>query len=186
MASYKGATRGTLPGYTLAQVYRMLRHAMDDALRETFLTTPQWGALGCMAKNKGICGAELARVYHLTPQTMNTILQNLEQHGMIRREPHPTQGTVLSVFLTDKGHERLAEATRRVEAVQERMLSVLSTSEREQLIELLERCMGALEAGGLVSADDPPVWRNQLTFHPGSPQDLVSSLDRADTKGDRP
>ena len=156
MTVYKGATLGTMPSYTLAQAYRMLRHAMDDALRESYLTTPQWGALGCVAQNEGISGAELARMHHLTPQTMNTILQNLEEHGMIRREPHPTQGTVLRVFLTTKGHERLVEATRGVEAVQERMLSYLSTGEREHLIELLERCMAALEAGGLASTDSPP------------------------------
>ena len=151
---YKGATQNTMPGYAVAQIYRLLRHAMDDALRACDLTTPQWAALGCMAQNSGISGAELARVHRLTPQTMNTILHNLEQHGMIRRQQHPTQGTVLCVFLTDQGHERLAEATLRVEAVQERMLSRLNAEERETLVELLERCTAALEADGAVTADD--------------------------------
>jgi DNA-binding MarR family transcriptional regulator len=109
-----------------------------------------------MAKNDGISGAELARIHHVTPQTMNSVLQNLEHHGLIRREPHPTQGTVLRVFLTDTGRACLTEATRRVEAVQERMLVPLSASEQEHLKELLERCMGALEAGGLASADGLP------------------------------
>lgn len=151
---YKGATQGTMPGYAVAQLYRLLRHGMDDALRACDLTTPQWAALGCMAKNAGISGAELARVHRLTPQTMNTILHNLEQHGMIRREQHPTQGTVLCVFLTDLGHERFAEATRRVEAVQERMLSGLTQGERETLVDLLERCAAGLEAEELVATDD--------------------------------
>lgn len=154
--AYKGATQATLPGYAVAQLYRLLRHTMDDALRECDLTTPQWAALGCMAQNAGISGAELARVHRLTPQTMNTILHNLEQHGMIRREQHPTQGTVLCVFLTDQGFERMAEATRRVEAVQERMLSTLNPDESGTLVELLERCMAGLEANGLVTADDLP------------------------------
>lgn len=156
MVTYKGATLRTLPGYTLAQAYRMLRHAMDDSLRERYLTTPQWGVLGCLAQNDGISGADLARVHHLTPQTMNTILQNLEQHGLIRREPHPTQGTVLRVFLTDEGYTRLTEATQRVEEVQERMLSFLNADEREQLVDLLERCMAGFEAGGLARPDGPP------------------------------
>ena len=151
---YKVASQATMPGYAVAQVYRLLRHAMDDALRGCDLTTPQWAALGCMAKNAGISGAELARVHRLTPQTMNTILHNLEQHGMIRREQHPTQGTVLCVFLTDRGHDRFAEAMRRVEAVQERMLSTFNQEERETLVELLERCVAGLEAEGLVATDD--------------------------------
>ncbi|GAC1509234.1 MAG: hypothetical protein NVS2B16_07360 [Chloroflexota bacterium] len=156
MTGYKGATRITMPGYTLAQTYRMLRHAMDEALRESGLTTPQWGALGCMAQNEGISGAEMARIHHVTPQTMNTIVQNLEQHGMIVRKPHPTHGTVLRVLLTDEGRARLEEATERVEAVHERMLSNLAPDERATLIDLLERCMGALEAEGLASADGLP------------------------------
>ncbi len=151
---YKGATQGTMPGYAVAQLYRLLRHETDDALRECDLTTPQWAALGCMAQNAGISGAELARVHRLTPQTMNTILHNLEQHEMIRRKQHPTQGTVLCVFLTDLGHERFAEATRRVEMVQQRMLSRLNPEERETLVELLERCVAGLEAEGLIATDD--------------------------------
>jgi len=156
MTVFKGTTRNTMPGYALAQAYRMLRHAMDEALRDYGLTTPQWGALGCMAQNEGISGAELARIHHVTPQTMNTILQNLEQHRMIVREPHPTHGTVLRVLLTDEGRDRLQQATRRVETVQERMLSDLSQDERAKLMELLEKCMEALEAGGLASADCLP------------------------------
>jgi DNA-binding MarR family transcriptional regulator len=143
-----------MPGYAVAQVYRLLRHATDDALRTCDLTTPQWAALGCMAQNAGISGAELARVHRLTPQTMNTILHNLEQHGMIRREQHPTQGTVLCVYLTEQGHERLAAATRQAEAVQERMLSRLNPVERATLVELLERCTAALDADGTVTADE--------------------------------
>lgn len=156
MTVHKGATLSELPGYALAQTYRMLRHAMDDALRDIYLTTPQWGALGCMAKNDGISGAELARVFHVTPQTMNTILQNLEHHGLIYREPHPTQGTVLRVFMTDEGGQRLEEATQRVISVQQRMLGFLSRDERETLVSLLERCMAAMEVGGLASADGLP------------------------------
>ncbi|MGI8825081.1 MAG: MarR family winged helix-turn-helix transcriptional regulator [Chloroflexota bacterium] len=87
---------------------------------------------------------------------MHTILQNLEQNGMIVREPHPTQGTVLRVAVTDEGRECLEDATGRVEAVQERMLSYLSVDERETLVDLLGRCMAALEAGGLASAEGPP------------------------------
>ena len=156
MTVYKGASLGTSPGYMLAQVYRLMRHAMDDELRQCSLTTPQWAALGCIAQHEGISGAELARVHRLTPQTMNTILQTLEEHGMIRREPHPTQRTVLQVFLSDGGHDRLADATRRVEGVQERMLSAFDPEERETFMALLERCVGALSVGGLSGIDGPP------------------------------
>ncbi len=143
----KGLMLDTLPGYRVAQVYRLLRHAMDDALREVGLTTPQWAALCCMVQHEEVSGAEMARMHHVTPQTMNTILQNLENNGMIVREPHPRHGTVLRVHLTDEAGERLEDVVRRVEAVQENMLRALSVPEREILMELLGRCMASLEAG---------------------------------------
>lgn len=137
----------TLPGYRLAQVYRLVRRAMDDALREASLTTPQWAALCCLSQHEAVSSAELARMHHVTPQTMNTILQNLENNGMIVREHHPTHGTVLRVQLTDEAGERLDDVVRRVEAVQEKMLGALSMPEREMLMELLGRCIKSLEAG---------------------------------------
>src|SRR5438309_366120 len=73
------------PAYAVAQAYRVQRHALDDALREIGLTTPQWGTLECIAKNENISGADMARLYHLTPQTMNTVLQNLEHRSEERR-----------------------------------------------------------------------------------------------------
>jgi DNA-binding MarR family transcriptional regulator len=151
-----GVPLDTLPGYSLGQTYRMLRHAMDDALRQSSLTTPRWGALLCIVQNDGLSGADMARLHHVTPQTMNTILQNLEHHGMVVREPHPTSGTLLRVVPTDEGRRRLEEATDRVEAVQERMLSYLSPDERETLMDLLNRCRGALADSGLANPDGPP------------------------------
>jgi len=140
------AVLGRVPGYGLAQAYRELRHAMDDALRGLDLTTPQWGALAYLEGMEGCSGAEMARVYHVTPQTMNTIIQNLEHDGLIVREPHPAHGTVLRVRLTDEGRQRLTEGTSRVEAVQERMVSDLTEDERDLLRNLLGRCAASLRA----------------------------------------
>jgi len=136
------------PAYAVAQAYRVQRHALDDALREIGLTTPQWGTLECIAKNENISGADMARLYHLTPQTMNTVLQNLEHADLIRREHHPAHGTVLLIRLTDAGRERLEEARSLVLSVQERMLSSLEPEERATLVRLLNRCVASLASEG--------------------------------------
>jgi DNA-binding MarR family transcriptional regulator len=142
------------PGYALAQAFRALRHALDDALRELDLTTPQWGALTCLQSCEWRTGAEMARLQHLTPQTMHTILHNLESAGLVVREPHPQHGTLLRVCLTELGHERLDEAARCVDDVEERMLNDLSGEERAMLMNLLTRCTRSLlESGPLPPAD---------------------------------
>ncbi|HZU12417.1 MAG TPA: MarR family transcriptional regulator [Chloroflexota bacterium] len=149
MIGYRGATEKTAAGYAILQVYRMLRHATDDALRQVGLTTPQWAVLGCLAKAECLSGADMARIHHVTPQTMNTILHNLLQSDLIVREHHPTNGTVLLTRLTPQGRERFEEATRRVEAVQTQMMSALDEPERDTLVALLSRCMDGLRAGGI-------------------------------------
>lgn len=147
------AALSRLPGFAIAQAYRMQRHAMDDALRDLGLTTPQWGTLACLGQMEGVSGADMARIHHLTPQTMHTILHNLEDDGLIVRDPHPKHGTVLLVRLTELGQERLAEATRRVEAIQEQMVSDLSDEERALLVELLGRCTQTLASSGAIKPD---------------------------------
>jgi DNA-binding MarR family transcriptional regulator len=152
----EGSALSRLPGYVLAQAFRMLRHAMDDTLREIGLTTPQWGTLACLDQAEGLSGADIARIHHLTPQTMNTILHNLEQGGLILREPHPTNGTVLRVSLTEDGKQRIAEGTRRVEQVHRTMLSDMDEEECGVLMDLLGRCIRSLEINGNESVGDPP------------------------------
>jgi DNA-binding MarR family transcriptional regulator len=124
----------------VAQAFRALRHALDDALRDLNLTTPQWGTLACISESEGISGADIARIHHLTPQTTHTILHNLEVRDLIVRERHPLNGTVLCARLTDAGRERLQEGMLRVEAVQERMVAGLSAADRDSLMDLLGRC----------------------------------------------
>lgn len=145
-----------LAAYQIADAYRFMRHALDDILREIGLTTPQWGTLACLQETDWKSGAEMARIHNLTPQTMNTILQNLDQAGLVRREPDPENGTILRVHLTDAGRQRLNEGMKRVETVQARMLNALTTQERDLLVDLLSRCIEGLKAGGVSALTDPP------------------------------
>lgn len=136
------------PGYTLAQTFRVMRHAMDCALRDLGLTTPQFGVLACIGESESMSGAEMARIHHLTPQTINTVLHNLENIGLIERERHPQHGTLLLICLTDQGKERLAQAMDRVALVQERMMRDFDDQEQATLVSLLDRCAASLQSDG--------------------------------------
>jgi DNA-binding MarR family transcriptional regulator len=155
MEGSQPAALRSLPGYAIAQAFRVLRHELDGALRDLGLTAPQVGALVCLAERDGATGAEMARIHHVTPQTMHTILQNLEAAGLIVREPHPEHGTLLCVRLTPEGRDRLAEAATRVREVNERMLKGLDERERAALGQLLFRCIDSLEADGSTEAGIP-------------------------------
>ena len=57
--------------------------------------------------------AELARAEMVKPQSMGTLLAELEQEGLVQRQPHPTDGRQILFSLTDAGRGRRgASATR--------------------------------------------------------------------------
>src|SRR3954467_8092268 len=105
-------------GYLLRQAWHAFRGAMDAALREHGLTSPQYAVLSVLARDPGASGADLARACNTTPQAMNGVLATLERAGLIERRPHPTHGRILQVTLSDEGERRLASATPAVRALE--------------------------------------------------------------------
>jgi len=67
---------------------------------------PSWSQAAAMArldKAGPMTTAELARAEMVKPQSMGALLAELEQDGLVRREPHPTDGRQILFSLTDAG-----------------------------------------------------------------------------------
>ena len=133
-------------GYHLKRLQQALRIAMDEALKELELTTPQYVALMALESVPGASSAALARMCFVTAQTMNQIVQGLCTMGLALRRAHPEHGRIIQLFLTEEGQQRLKRAHHQVEAVEEKMLAELSSDERHQLVEQLQHCSQALES----------------------------------------
>jgi len=131
-------------GYLLKNAQQSLRAAMDAALRDLGITTPQYAVLAFLEEAPGLSGAQLARRAFVTPQTMNRIVVHLQAAGLIERGPHPEVGRVLEARLSRRGQGLLAECHRRVRQVEARMVAGLNPGEQRQLAHLLERCVANL------------------------------------------
>lgn len=148
--SSKGVAEGRVEcrvGYQMKRAQHALRVEMDKALRGVGMTMAQYAALSALEAGPGLSGAELARRNFVTPQTMNVILVNLEVSGLVMRHPHPEHGRVLQAYLTEIGEESVARAHGLVEAVEARMLDILSQDDRRRLLEALRSCADTLEGG---------------------------------------
>ena len=67
---------------------------------------PGWSqaaALGRLDREGPMTTAELARAEMVKPQSMGTLLAELEQEGLVRRDPHPTDGRQILFSLTSAG-----------------------------------------------------------------------------------
>ncbi|MFC0114978.1 MarR family winged helix-turn-helix transcriptional regulator [Kibdelosporangium aridum] len=121
-----------------------LMAAKQAAVKPSGLTVPQYSALLFLSDNPGISAAALARLCLVTPQTMTTILQNLESAGLIVRTPHPWHRNMLETRLTEAGQVAFDKADERAVAVERGLAAEFTEDERKTLRSLLARATAAL------------------------------------------
>lgn len=81
----------------------------------------------------------------ITSGAVTNRINRLEARGLIRREPHPDDGRVVLVALTDEGLAVVDAAVPDHFANELDIVSVLDPQEREVLVRLLRRLHGALD-----------------------------------------
>ena len=131
-------------GYALKQAATALRTAMESALEPLSLTVTQYSCLELLGQRPGLSAAELARGVFVTRQSMQSVLQGLQERGLLSRSAAP-QGRALPTQLTPAGTDLLGRASRAVAAVESRMLQDRSAAEVARLRADLAACVTALE-----------------------------------------
>ena len=131
-------------GYTLKQAQSLLHVRMEVALRPLALTVSQYSCLHSLRREPGISAAALARSTFVTRQSMNAMLQQLLDRGLVDRPSRAETGRALPTRLTAAGTEALEAAQELVDAVERRMLGDLSDAERGALASGLARCVSSL------------------------------------------
>ncbi|MEV3963948.1 MarR family transcriptional regulator [Nocardia sp. NPDC050193] len=129
--------------------------AKSAALKPIGVTEAQYAALLFLSDNPGISAAALARLCGVTPPTMNTVLTNLVDRGLIERTPHPWHKNMLETRLTEKGESVMGEADARAIAVERTVGDGFTDAERETLCRLLTRCA---ELFDIARVDVPPAF----------------------------
>ena len=112
--------------YLLRQAQAATRLAMERALTDLGVTSPQFVVLTMLKAYPGLSGADLARVALLTPQTVGVIIRNLERDGAIRKAPHPVHGRMLQWTLTRRGADLLDRCRRHAQTIERRLAAGFS------------------------------------------------------------
>jgi DNA-binding MarR family transcriptional regulator len=112
--------------YLLRQAQAATRLAMERALADLGVTSPQFVVLTMLKAYPGLSGADLARVALLTPQTVGVIIRNLERDGAIRKAPHPVHGRMLQWTLTRRGADLLDRCRRHAQTIERRLAAGFS------------------------------------------------------------
>lgn len=129
-------------GYLIKEVQQAIRKKMDKDLADLGLTTPQYSVLSELEEFPGLSSADLARKSFVTPQTMNLIVQKLEERHLVRRYESQTHGKIINTEITAEGVALLARAHELVKEVQAQIFGSLSAGEAAALASTLKKLRG--------------------------------------------
>src|SRR6201996_8948844 len=121
---------------------KRLRRAQSDGLAPLGLTPGQGRALRMIARNEDeepLRMTELADRLGIVPRSLTTVIDALEEAGLVRREIDPRNRRAILLRLTERGtavRDDLREARRRAA---EDLFAPLSADDRKTLGDLLAR-----------------------------------------------
>jgi DNA-binding MarR family transcriptional regulator len=137
--SRKKDARGAV--HLMKRILVHFRGQMDEQLRPQGVTTAQLQILFAIKTEPGSSGAQLARLCHVTPQTVQMLLKHLEDGGWIRRGKDEANDRILTAQLTPSGEELLKSAEKAARVIEKKLWHGVSTGEIQGLSDVLTRCL---------------------------------------------
>ena len=129
-------------GNTIKRAEQALIARKTDVLRQFDLTVPRYSVLLLLSLFPGgMSAAQLARESMVTPQTMSTVLTNLEKRGWTEREPSQLHQKVVVNTLTKAGRAVLKKADKEALRVEDGLRAEYTAAELSQFEDYLERAI---------------------------------------------
>lgn len=119
-------------GYLLYRVVAALRAEITAVLVPLKLSFPDYICLRVLAADPGQSNAELARATNVTPQSMNTVLQRLQDAALLTRPASVASGRSRPAELTARGAALLHRAESAVAHAEHHVLGGLTPPQRQE------------------------------------------------------
>jgi DNA-binding MarR family transcriptional regulator len=116
-----------------------------DVLEPVGLEPGEFALLRAVAANDGESQNALAERLHISPSWMVAIVDELERRELLARKPHARDRRIRNLHLTAAGKRLLKQAQRRAEKFDCEVARPFDESERQQLLELLDRVAAGLD-----------------------------------------
>ncbi len=128
--------------FTAIRVLGIAHQGEADAwVRGSGLTRQQAFTLGYIEQNqdRGVIARELAESFAITPASVASLLQGLEDRGLVRRTVSAQDSRIKLLTVTAEGSQLVVGFDEEMREAQERLFSPLDPQEQEQLLGLLTR-----------------------------------------------
>lgn len=135
----------TMAGLLIRRLHQISTSVFTARMKEADLdlTPVQFGALSALSDHPEVDQATLAGLIAHDRVTMGSVLDRLQNKGLITRKVSPQDRRARVLSLTDNGRRVLDAATPIVHALQGEILSGLDDQETEQLLQLMRKAADA-------------------------------------------
>ena len=141
-------------GQLFFRLWRASHTRIAAALESVGLTPALFGLLNVLGAREGANQQEIGAAMGVDPSTMVSLIDELENAGLAKRRPHPTDRRARAVSITPKGRRVLEQARRMAAQVEDEVLRGLTASERRELLTLLRRALDSAPPQSLWRAEE--------------------------------
>ncbi len=128
---------GQAVGFLLSQLGFETARRFGDLMSEVELEPRQFALLRSIAAQEGRSQNEVADTLRIPPSTMVSVIDYLEDRGLVERRLHPTDRRSRVLYMTSEGKKLLDRATSLAMGLETTICEGITSSEREQLLTML-------------------------------------------------
>lgn len=126
-------------GFTLSSLGHGVAREFRATLAPLHLEPREFALLRSIAPAEGASQQAIGERLQIPPSRMVAFVDALEQRGLLERRANPDDRRARALYLTDEGRELLAAAFTLAAELESRLCAQLNASEREGLLDALQR-----------------------------------------------
>lgn len=129
----------TLLGYNARRAALVIIELFLKRMAVYDLRPVDFSVLSLITHNPGISSRQLCSELNILPPNLVGMINTLEKRELILRKPHPSDGRVIGLHLSDVGSKLMKDAEQTAKALEDEAASKLTATERKTLMRLLQK-----------------------------------------------
>lgn len=129
----------TLLGYNARRAALVIIEQFLKRMAVYDLRPVDFSVLSLITHNPGISSRQLCSALNILPPNLVGMINTLEKRELIVRKPHPSDGRVVGLHLSDAGGKLMKNAEQTAKELENDAASKLTATERKTLMRLLQK-----------------------------------------------
>jgi DNA-binding MarR family transcriptional regulator len=129
----------SLVGYNCRRSYLTIMPLFDKRMSKFELRAVDFSVLSLLNANPNITQKRLSQAINVSPPNLATLLDKLEERGLLTRQRNPLDKRSQTLVLTATGMRLCGKAETTASELEQEATAMLTVSEREQLLGLLQK-----------------------------------------------